>query len=473
MTRSIGRFIPTAAIAIWAIACFCFFQFCYPYHFFYKEQNQLVLWSADWLRTYFDDGAGWLARMGGEFLTQFYYYLFAGATILTVVLTVLAVVVYLAVKWLSSRRYVALVVALVVATVEAVFHLHYRFPLSGTLSLLGWALVVLLGVRAFRTVRGNRIALLGGMAVAVVVAVWLFGAPRLGKLAGPEWYAERQIAVDCEYHFGNWNTVERLVEQDPERTPEMKFFYYLVQAQRGKLPEKLLTLDHPELGTFYSIGPETPMFTIKSMNELYWALGDMTYTERAAMMAHVFSENNRNIRMVKRLAECSIVSGDSAAARKYLGILEKTFALRQWAKDAPTAEKYKQKQQFNNRKDTLSLGDNAHNIMMQLLDSNPDNKVALDYILCSNLLLKDVQSFKRDYDRYLTSRGRSLSNTLYQEALCIWLAASHADEALWRQYISRQDVLQHFAEYNEQRGNPRFKGTYWYYFDKATKPKVQ
>ena len=46
--------IPTAAIAIWAIACFVFFQFYYPYHFFYKEQNQLFLMTSDWLRTYFD-----------------------------------------------------------------------------------------------------------------------------------------------------------------------------------------------------------------------------------------------------------------------------------------------------------------------------------------------------------------------------------------------------------------------------------
>jgi hypothetical protein len=190
-------------------------------------------------------------------------------------------------------------------------------------------------------------------------------------------------------------------------------------------------------------------------------------------MGHVFSHNNRNIRMIKRLAECSIVSGDSAATRKYLGILDKTITLRKWAQNAPSAEQYKTKAQFVNRKDTISLGDNAHNIMMQLLDSNPNNRVALDYILCSNLLLKDVQNFKRDYDRYCTDMGRSLDNTLYQEALCIWLAASHAPEEQWRQYIKREDVLQGFAQYNEQRGHPRFKGTYWYYYDKATKPKIQ
>ena len=469
--------IPTAAIVLWAIACFCFFQFCYPYHFFYKEQNQLFLLTADWLRTYFDE-AGWLARMAGDFLTQFYYYLFAGATILTMVLTLLSAITYLWLKRLGVNRYAAVAVALVVATVEAVFHLHYKFPLSGTLSLLGWVLALACITGCIKRPRKNGRRSIPTLAARILLPLlllplsyWLFGLPKMGSLKGPEWYVERQLAVDCEYYFGNWDKVVSLVEHDPDRTPEMQFFYYLVQAQRGLLPETLLKFDHPELGTFYKIGPDSPMLTIKNMNELYWALGDMTYTERAALMGCVFSPNNRNNRMIRRLAECSIVSGDSAAASKYLGILGKTFVFRQWAKNAPNNVSYAEKAHFCNRMDTISLGDNAHNIMMQLLDSNPKNEVALDYILCSNLLLKDLKNFKRDYDRYCSDRPRL--NTLYQEALCIWLAASDASESEWQRYIKSNDVVQRFAQYNRQRGDARFKGTYWYYYDKATKPKVE
>ncbi|MBR3495490.1 MAG: hypothetical protein IKH37_02050 [Prevotella sp.] len=469
--------IPTAAIVLWAIACFCFFQFCYPYHFFYKEQNQLFLLTADWLRTYFDE-AGWLARMAGDFLTQFYYYLFAGATILTLVLTLLSAVTFLWLKRLGVNRYAALNVALVVATVEAVFHLHYKFPLSGTLSLLGWVLALACITGCIKRFRKDSRRSIPALAVRILLPLlllplsyWLFGLPKMGSLKGPEWYVERQLAVDCEYYFGNWDKVVSLVEQDADRTPEMKFFYYLVQAQRGLLPETLLKFDQPELGTFYKIGPDTPMLIIKNMNELYWALGDMTYTERAALMGCVFSPGNRNNRMIRRLAECSIVSGDSAAARKYLGILGKTFVFRQWAKNAPNDVSYGEKERFCNRKDTISLGDNAHNIMMQLLDSNPKNEVALDYILCSNLLLKDVQNFKRDYDRYCTDHPRL--RTLYQEALCVWLAASGAAEEEWQRYIKSADVVQRFAQYNRQRGDARFNGTYWYYYDKATKPNVE
>lgn len=38
--------------------------------------------------------------------------------------------------------------------------------------------------------------------------------------------------------------------------------------------------------------------------------------------------------------------------------------------------------------------------MCELAESNPNNKIAIDYMLCSDLLLKDMETFKRDYDTY-------------------------------------------------------------------------
>jgi len=232
----------------------------------------------------------------------------------------------------------------------------------------------------------------------------------------------------------------------------------------------LLNYQPNVLGTFYQIGPDTPMLIIKNMNELYYALGDMTFCERAALMACVFSPNNRNNRMIKRLAECSLIKGDTAAAQKYLGLLEHTFVWSNWAKNATQTKYYTEKAQFMNRQDTIDISDNAHAIMMQLLDSNPKNEVALDYILCSTLLLKDVKSFKRDYDRYCSESPRI--RRLYQEALCIWLAASEASEEDWQRYIKDPNVLQGFMQYNQQRGSVRFKNTYWYYYDKGKAPKI-
>ena len=133
---------------------------------------------------------------------------------------------------------------------------------------------------------------------------------------------------------------------------------------------------------------------------------------------------------------------------------------------------YRKKMAMVNHRDTITISDNAHFLMMQLLDANPDNTTALDYILCSDLLLKDITNFKRDYDRYCMDTQKPRLKKLYQEALCIWLAGSNAPQEEWQRYIKSNDVLQQFMQYNDQRGNPNFKGTYWYYFDKIKTPEV-
>ena len=467
MKKLLSRYHPTAVIVLWAIIIWCFFQFWYPYHFFFQEQNQIFLYSCDYIETY--RGSGWLARLIGDFLTQFYYYLYVGATILTLCLLAIATLLYIGLRNFKVSRIVALVLALMVMTFVAVCHFSTSYRLSSTISVMGWCLLLWLV-----SVMNRRLLKFSVLACGLLPCYLLFGIPEVKKIQSPDFILEKDFAVDCEYYFGNHNKVIKMVEGYDRWTSQMLFFYNLVQAQRGQLPDNLLKFTPTDLGTFYRIGPETPMLTIRNMNELYWALGDMTFTERAAMMTNVFSRDNRNVRMMRRLAECNIVSGDSLAAEKYLRILDKTLVYRQWAENIRRHGKdiYKEKIKMVNRHDTITITDNAHFLMMQLLDANPDNTIALDYILCSTLLLKDIANFKRDYDRYCIETGKPRIKKLYQEALCIWLAGTNAPQEDWQRYIQSQDVIRRFMEYNDQRGNPKFKDTYWYYFDKVKAPEI-
>ena len=472
--KKAGKYFPWLALALWAVACWVFFQQCYSYHFFYKEQNQLFLLSADYISTY--QGSGWLARLAGDWLTQYYYYRYAGAAILSVLLLAIGLLLYSGLCRLHIHRWIALPATLAAMAAEAGCQLQYNYPLSGTVRDLGLAATLWLAGMAYGPLRRWMIeretGALAYRGVPIIIGLLLF-LPAIQlfcfngakwHIGAPEWEIERMLAVDSEYRFGNYDRVVSLVENDPAPPVEMKFFYNLVMAQRGELPDHLLRWVPNELGTLHRIGPDTPLYTIKNMNELYWVLGDMTFTERAAMMANVFSPTNRNVRMVKRLAECNLVSGDTLAARKYLRLLEQTVAYADWARQAPQIPLYQQKALLRNRQDTLAVTDNSHFIMMQLLDSNPDNTVALDYMLCTELLLKDIANFKRDYDRYCAERPRL--KRLYQEALCIWLAGTNAPQEEWQRLIKMPDVVQRFAEYNRQRGSAAFRDTYWYYFDR-------
>ena len=402
-------------MALWAISCFCFFQFWYPYHFFFQEQNQIFLWSWEYISTYFEKSGG-LARLIGDFLTQFYFYLYAGSAILTLCLLLTGTLLYKALKYFRVSRSIALLLAVAVMTFVAVCHFSTSYRLSSTISVMGWMLVIYTVSIVYRRLHNrNRPYCLIVLVVASLPAYLLFGLPHVKKIQAPDFILEKDFAVDCEYYFGNHDKVIKMVEGSDRWTDQMLFFYNLVQAQRGELPDHLLKFTNNILGTFYQIGSDTPMLTIRNMNELYWALGDMTFTERAAMMTNVFSNDNRNVRMMRRLAECNIVSGDTLAAEKYLRILDKTLVYRKWAGNVRQYGKdiYRKKMEMVNHHDTISITDNAHFLMMQLLDANPGNTVALDYILCSDLLLKDIANFKRDYDRYCITTGKPRIKALY------------------------------------------------------------
>lgn len=533
------RFWSSMLLLLWAMAWFAFFQGWYHYHFFYQEQNQLFLNSWSYLITYFDKPA-WLACMLGDWLTQFYYYLYAGPSILCATLFILGIICRQALRTAGiQKQWIATAFAMAVMTTEAVFSFHYDYRLSSLLAVIGGATAFWLSTLFVRRINKHSQWLSAIMIfLTTALTFWLFGSgiwmyslliitgwlihikeannylhlgflaitlflislgkrvyflpfdslysyPGIGKLIMPQMNLEKTFSADDEYYFGNYGKLTKMVEADPEPNQYMKFYYNLVMAQQGKLPDKLLAFSNNYLGTFENVGPDTPTLTIKTINELYWILGDMTFAERAAILGTVNSPNNRNIRMTKRLAEINIVSGEWNAARKYLRILQKTFVWRTWAEnlmkalDHPEGEHqgllktYQEKANLSNLTDTIRLSDNTYTIMQELLESNCENHIALDYLLCSDLLLKDMDTFKRDYDRFCYRMENPPYQTkLYQEALMIYLAGTHASQTEWMKYIHRTDLLERFQQYNKQRGSAAFADTYWYYFDNAEAPKL-
>lgn len=415
-----------------AIACFAFFQFCYPYHLFYQEQNQLFLMSWDYITTYLDK-PGWLACLAGDFLTQFYYFRYAGPIILTLCILLTGYNIRCAVEMADIKgRWVAHSVAFIVMILLICFSFHYDYRLSSILAVAGGASVfrvstsLLISTRMFikKIERRNEQGLfLNGSGIANWVSVisifvsvfvchwffgygvWVYGAltfagcianimmagtyyrlaaliipffllmltkrlyycdfqtiytyPGIGKLAKPQLDQERTLAVDCKYYFGNYNQVINMVEKDKNPNQYMKFYHDLIMAQFRSQPASLKKYPNKAIGTFETLEANPSLLTIHALNELYWALDDMTFCERAAMLGNIYSPNCRNIRMVKRLAEINLVRGNYAATRKYLRILQKTFVWKRWAdrvfasldKHATDEEKALLQQYLDKRKD--------------------------------------------------------------------------------------------------------------------------
>lgn len=461
--------LEAALMLLGTFGCFWMFQTRFRYHFFFIEQNQLFLTTPDCLSEYFRKPA-WLACMAGDFLQQFYHFELFGAIVLSVFVLIFGLLVIASLRQAipsSARKVVRnllpLAAALCLMALEARLYVYENARLASICALSGGILLWFLYHKAVPSVRsaiGYAVEALVFVA-ALALCHWLFGYGALAFLflellcrllhhqlplaavlavllafcfsgtisthyrmdrksalmyPGPgRWVdLEKEIGVeqllmfDHEYYTGNYQKViDRYERAGFNKTPEMSFYYSAAAARLGILPEKLLNMKKPNLGTFIHLDSKSNLFTIVMVGELYYLVGDMTYTERACMHANNFSPTKRCARLVKRLAEANLISGDFDGAEKYLKQLRRSFIYRRWAEDhtpghfsAEFQAEIDAKRPFLNSSSDIRIGDNCHTILTGLLNSNRDNVVALDYLLCTDIIAKQKDMFMRDYEKY-------------------------------------------------------------------------
>ena len=93
MKRWNSKFVNWLLLGMGGLILFFFFYEVLPYHLLHREQMILFLFSPIELIQYFNNSGG-LARLSGDFLTQFFCYKGAGPLIMAVVLVSWGVVVY-------------------------------------------------------------------------------------------------------------------------------------------------------------------------------------------------------------------------------------------------------------------------------------------------------------------------------------------------------------------------------------------
>ena len=421
----IKNIAPYIAVLITSLGIWSFFQFAYEYSFYYKEQNQLFLMSADYLATYFDRKA-WAANMAGDFLTQLYYYTYAGAAILTAAITITGLMFTCLLRKTGVKRPLAFLGGIAMMILAAALNFDVEYRLGQFLSLTGLLLtLIILATPKWKQLRKQPWPAAIGAIAAILclpLGIWMFWQPNLGKLQKPNMAVEKYLEIESLYYFGRHDEMLTKVREMQNPTPEAAFYYYLVMAQRRQLSEVINKVKPVNLGTLYNIGPKSTPVEIKMVGELYFALGDMTLAEREALLACVFAPDNRNVRMVKRLAEANLVAGDYPAAMKYLRILDNTLAYNRWAKlNRPTHDGKLRSLSLNNKReyaiknDTLRTNANCRDVLTTLLAANPHNRVALDYLLCTDYIVGARDMFMDDMKKYYIPIYGQPTEPMYRE----------------------------------------------------------
>ena len=291
----------------------------------------------------------------------------------------------------------------------------------------------------------------------------------------PDAISEQMMGLAVEASLENWDRVSALAAED-RRSLVGTYYYNLANAHRGQLADRLMDYYQPfERGLFLPVGEKSTPFQIGCAGDVWFALGDMSMAERDAMLGMLFSPSHTGSRYLRRLAETNLVSGDFEAASKYLRMLLNSPRDRKWAREhlpdawSPQyAARVEQKRALMPHFDLVHGMDQTQLILRILLNSNPSNRMALDYLLCYDLLIKDLDAFVGDYVPSLTA------SHLYEEAMLIFLAAKGGmDPENFEHYNISEETLDRFNRfvtiYKRDNGSgenlsAEFGKTYWYYF---------
>jgi len=120
----------------------------------------------------------------------------------------------------------------------------------------------------------------------------------------------------------------------------------------------------------------------------------------------------------------------------------------------------------------VRLADDYLTSLEILLQSNPENKTALDYLLCYHLLNKDIPSFRDAYNTWGYSAGERMPG-VYAQALIVSLYQEGADNETLKEYNIPVPVISEFMDYTrayeQAKGlsaplQERFGNTFWFYY---------
>lgn len=289
---------------------------------------------------------------------------------------------------------------------------------------------------------------------------------------------ENALGLILEAIDGNWEKVEEMTSGS--RPSELAAYYHnLAMAMKGCLADSLMYYYQPfGRGLFMPIGDESTQLKIAARSEAWYRLGEMTMAEHAAMLAQSFSPGHYGVPYLKRLAQVNLVTGQEEAARKYLRLLSEEPGCGKWVSDRmPGQQSEEVKEHLKKMRSLVPTQDVVHSqgqyriVLKNLLASNPDNQLARQYLLCYDLLVKDLVSFIEDYN---PMRDRS---RLYDEAVLVFLALRNeiTPQNLSHFHISNE-VFQEFNDYNHlsvlSRGamaplQKKYGNTYWFFFQYA------
>ena len=287
---------------------------------------------------------------------------------------------------------------------------YYRYP--GAISplpfvVMVWAVVIpFLGMipcrqKSLQKLQQSKVVIVLSY-VLVIVASWF------GIKASFDEMTYELIDYDFLVRTEPWDKIIEKAEKKPATTPLSVSCVNLALSQKGMLADRLFE--------FYQNGGEGlfPTFTRDMISpvstaEIFFRLGMVNDAERYMFEAQEAIPNYRkSARLTRRIIECDIINGNYKVAAKLLRRLQKTLFYSNWANQTMALlgnEKainrhpiYGKLRKYREKKQDFLFSDREMDQMLGLLFLNDNhNKMAYEYLMCYELLQRDMEKFMQYY----------------------------------------------------------------------------
>ena len=216
--------------------------------------------------------------------------------------------------------------------------------------------------------------------------------------------------------------------------------------------------------------------------DVYWQVGSVALAQEMAFEGMIASRDGVNPRLLMRLVQTNLVSGNYPVAEKYINLLADSYNYAEQAEKFRTMlyqdERVLADAELGPRKkamkaDGLTTTEAVVKDLELIMENNPDFAPAMHYYGCLCLFLKDMTAFTNFIEKYHQSPALAKMPVHFQEAVVsVYESTPHR----WDELGVTPAVIQRYEAYRQafirHRGSPMlartmaadFQDTFWYHF---------
>lgn len=312
--------------------------------------------------------------------------------------------------------------------------------------------------------------------LAMIAAVLWWGMPKYSDA--------KTLKLKKLDYFARTEQWDKTIEECKGKLTNFLYMCHLnmALANKGELSDKMFNFD--QRGPQGLLVQWNKSENISCMlSDIYFTMGATASSQEMAFEGYVSAMEDGNPRMLKRLVQTNLIYGTYPVAEKYISILEKTYAYRDWAQS-------QRKYLYNDEvvesdpilgtrrrmlpdRNSLAMIKGLAGDLALFLEKGPANSATLQYLGAMYLLAKDLEGFKALVEKYYGTEFLPVLPVHFQEAVIVM---SEKEPDYWKRFNVSETIVARFTDYKKQvlanRNNSAIAGllnrsygnTYWFYF---------